>query len=61
MLEVTGCTTGGAIQDVEMRREEEWHVTRYDGYVTIAFPPLRSSLTHLFLSVPDVITLEAHW
>ena len=39
------------------RDEEEWHVTRYDGYVAIAFPLLRSSLTYFFLLVLDVITL----
>lgn len=28
----------------------------YDGYVAIAFPLLRSSLTYFFLSVLDVMT-----
>ena len=39
-----------------------WHgmFHGYDGYVAIAFPLLRSSLTYFFLSLLDVVTFTFH-
>ena len=50
MFSVTGCTASGAIQHGEMGKHGMSH--RYDGYVAIAFPLFRSSLTYFFSLSP---------